>query len=271
MAIIMKAQPVINKLFKNWKPYYGLTIFTNSKDEGSKIYVQNKEKFCAKHNVKCNVIEYPSNESTFIRERVKALCNGKVMCQKPYPSVDYSIDDFVKEMDAVDDADKFSIESKNIFNNDPSINNAPATPAGVMRLLDYYIGLDKLSGMNAVVIGRSEIAGRPIAKLLDRYNCTVTLCHSYTKNLAEYTKNADLIVSAVGQPNLVTADMVKENSIIVDVGIRRGTDGKIHGDCDYDNLVNKVYAITPVPGGVGPMTVASLIYGLGGESNGTEE
>ncbi len=119
-----------------------------------------------------------------------------------------------------------------------------------------------LKGKNAVVIGRSDIVGKPMAKLLLENDCTVTICHSHTKNLSEYTKNADIIVVAAGKQNLLTADMLSPNKkpIIIDVGINVDSDGKLHGDCDYDNLVDKCEYITPVPGGVGLLTRCALLH-----------
>ena len=131
----------------------------------------------------------------------------------------------------------------------------PATPAGVMRILDHY-KVD-LNGKNATVIGRSNVVGKPLAFLLLQRNATVTICHSRTKDLAEHTKNADVVVAAVGKPGLVTADMIKEGAYVVDVGTTR-VEGKLKGDVDFDNVIKKAHC-SPVPGGVGPMTVSMLI------------
>jgi methylenetetrahydrofolate dehydrogenase (NADP+)/methenyltetrahydrofolate cyclohydrolase len=131
----------------------------------------------------------------------------------------------------------------------------PATPLGVMAILDHYNV--EISGKNATVIGRSNVVGKPLALMLLERNATVTICHSRTKDLAEHTKNVDILVAAVGKPGLVTADMVKEGAYVVDVGTTR-VEGKIVGDVDYENVVKKAHC-SPVPGGVGPMTVAMLI------------
>ena len=133
----------------------------------------------------------------------------------------------------------------------------PATPLGVMMLLNHY-NINP-EGMNAVVIGRSNIVGAPMAKLLLNANATVTLCHRYTKDLSHFTKHADLIVVATGIVNLINKDMVKDGVIIVDVGINK-VDGKIVGDVDFENVKEKASYITPVPGGVGPMTISALIH-----------
>ncbi len=133
----------------------------------------------------------------------------------------------------------------------------PATPQGVMMLLDHYN--INLRGVNAVVVGRSNIVGAPMAKLLLNADATVTLCHRHTKDLSHFTKQADLIVSATGVVNIITKEMVKEGVIIVDVGINR-VNGKIVGDVDFENVKEKASYITPVPGGVGPMTISALIH-----------
>ena len=131
------------------------------------------------------------------------------------------------------------------------------TPAGVMRMLEEY-KID-IEGKHAVVIGRSNIVGKPLAQCLLNKNATVTICHSRTKNLGEITKQADILVAAIGKPKFVTADMVKEGAVVIDVGINRNEDGKLVGDVDYQNVESKAAYITPVPGGVGPMTIAMLM------------
>jgi len=134
----------------------------------------------------------------------------------------------------------------------------PATPSGIMKMLEYYNV--ELEGKDAVVIGRSNIVGKPMALMLLYRNATVTLCHSRTKNLSEYTKRADIIISAVGKPGLITEDIVKENAVIIDVGTTKIGD-RLMGDVDFDNVIKKA-SVSPVPGGVGPVTIASLIYNL---------
>ena len=133
----------------------------------------------------------------------------------------------------------------------------PCTPYGVVKMLEEYkIPID---GRNVVVIGRSNIVGKPMAQLLLNKNATVTICHSKTNDLAKYTKEADIIVSAVGHLNILTADMVKDNVVVIDVGINRKSDGSLSGDVDFKGILEKVSYITPVPGGVGPMTIAMLM------------
>ena len=133
----------------------------------------------------------------------------------------------------------------------------PCTPAGVMELLKYY-NID-VSGKECVVIGRSNIVGKPMAMLLLHENATVTVCHSKTKELANVTRRADILICAVGRPMFVTADMVKDGAVVIDVGINRKPDGKLCGDVDFENVEKKASFITPVPGGVGPMTISMLM------------
>ena len=132
------------------------------------------------------------------------------------------------------------------------------TPLGVMKLLERE-GID-LQGKNAVVLGRSETVGKPMAMLLLNANATVTICHSKTKNLKEICRNADVLVSAIGKPKFVTTDMVKDDAVVIDVGINRDEAGKLCGDVDFENVKDKTSYITPVPGGVGPMTITMLMY-----------
>ncbi|MBP3437428.1 MAG: bifunctional methylenetetrahydrofolate dehydrogenase/methenyltetrahydrofolate cyclohydrolase FolD [Clostridia bacterium] len=134
----------------------------------------------------------------------------------------------------------------------------PCTPAGIMELLRFY-GIS-VKGKNCVVIGRSNIVGKPMAMLLLAQDGTVSICHSKTNNLRQITQQADILVAAVGRPRFVTADMVKEGAVVIDVGINRLDDGKLCGDVDFDTVAPKAYAITPVPGGVGPMTITMLLY-----------
>ena len=133
----------------------------------------------------------------------------------------------------------------------------PSTPKGIMKLIEST-DID-VQGKNAVVVGRSNIVGKPIAMLLMRKNATVTICHSKTKNIKDICKNADILVVAIGRANFITADMVKENAVVIDVGINRLETGKLAGDVDYENVKDKAGFITPVPGGVGPMTIAMLM------------
>ena len=155
------------------------------------------------------------------------------------------------------DVDGFCAENVgNLAMNRETITSC--TPFGVMKLLEEY-KID-LCGKNAVVLGRSNIVGKPMAMLLLNANATVTVCHSKTKNLKEICASADILVVAIGRAKFVTADMVKEGTVVIDVGMNRDANGKLCGDVDYDNVQKKVSYITPVPGGVGPMTITMLLY-----------
>ena len=155
------------------------------------------------------------------------------------------------------DVDGFSVENLGLLTLHKE-KLVSCTPLGVMKMLESE-GIDP-TGKQAVVIGRSDTVGKPMAMLLLNANATVTVCHSKTKNLAEICKNADILVAAIGRPKFVTRDMVKEGAVVVDIGINRTADGKICGDVDFENVADKTSYITPVPGGVGPMTITMLMY-----------
>ena len=144
-----------------------------------------------------------------------------------------------------------------VYGNDCFIS---CTPFGIMKIFEYY-NID-VEGKNAVVVGRSNIVGKPMVQCLLAKHATVTVCHSRTKNLKNITSNADILVSAVGKTNFIKQDMVKEGAVVIDVGMNRNSEGKLCGDVDFDNVLPKVSKITPVPGGVGPMTIAMLLYNL---------
>lgn len=238
----------------------GLAVIIVGENPASKIYVANKEKACAEIGI--NSYKYALPEET-TQEELLALIdklnkddkiNG-ILCQLPLPKhicekdILYSISPN-KDVDAFhpQNVGKIMIGEYDFL---------PCTPAGVIEMLDYS-GID-LTGKNCVVIGRSNIVGKPMSMLLLQKNATVTICHSRTKDLASITSKADVLVAAIGKPKFVTADMVKDGAVVIDVGINRDENGKLCGDVDYDAVFDKVSAITPVPGGVGPMTIAVLM------------
>lgn len=236
----------------------------------SKAYVGNKIKFCAEVGYKSTLKEYPDtiSEAELLSE-IQALnddaeLDGYIV-QLPLP--DHISDDKVIEaVDARKDVDGFHVENvgKMVAGLDTFL---PATPFGITKIMDHY-GLSA-NGKNVVIIGRSHIVGRPMSILLSQSrpygNGTVTVCHSRTKNLNELCKEADIIVAAIGRPNFVTAEMVKEGAIVIDVGINRVEDAsrkrgyRLVGDVDFEAVSEKASAITPVPGGVGPMTIVGLM------------
>ena len=237
----------------------GLAVIIVGEDPASKVYVSNKKKACEALGIISREYALPENTTEQeLLDLIKELnadpeING-ILCQLPLPKhLDEKL--IINSIDPEKDVDAFHpVNVGKIMIGD--FYFLPSTPAGVMEMLEYE-GID-VTGKNCVVIGRSNIVGKPMNMLLLHKNGTVTICHSKTKNLAEICKNADILVAAVGRPNFVTADMVKEGAVVIDVGINR-VDGKLCGDVDFENVKDKASAITPVPGGVGPMTIAMLM------------
>ena len=237
----------------------GLAVIIVGEDPASKVYVSNKKKACEALGIISREYALPENTTEQeLLDLIKELnadpeING-ILCQLPLPKhLDEKL--IINSIDPEKDVDAFHpVNVGKIMIGD--FYFLPCTPAGVMEMLEYE-GID-VTGKNCVVIGRSNIVGKPMNMLLLHKNGTVTICHSKTKNLAEICKNADILVAAVGRPNFVTADMVKEGAVVIDVGINR-VDGKLCGDVDFENVKDKASAITPVPGGVGPMTIAMLM------------
>ena len=237
-----------------------LAVIIVGNDPASRVYVNNKKKAC--EYVGFRSLEYALPEETSEQELLELIdklnadesVNG-ILCQLPVPK---HIDD-EKVIDRISpdkDVDGFSkINVGKLWLGEYDL--AACTPMGVMELLKYYN--IEVSGKNCVIIGRSNIVGKPMAALLLEQNGTVTICHSRTKNLAEVTSKADILVAAVGRAGFVTADMVKEGAVVIDVGINRNAEGKLCGDVDFDAVKDKTSYITPVPGGCGPMTIALLM------------
>ena len=237
----------------------GLAVIIVGEDPASKVYVANKKKAC--ENLGIISEEYALPETTTNEELLALIeelnntpsING-ILCQLPLPRhLDEKL--IINSIDPEKDVDAFHpFNVGKIMIGD--FYFLPCTPAGVMEMLKYEN--IEVEGKNCVVIGRSNIVGKPMNMLLLHQNGTVTVCHSKTKNLKEICRNADILVAAVGRPKFVTEDMVKEVAVVIDVGINR-VDGKLCGDVDFENVKNKASAITPVPGGVGPMTIAMLM------------
>ena len=238
----------------------GLAVIIVGDDPASQVYVKNKEKAC--DEVGFYSEKYALSENTTQEELnnlVKQLNNKKeisgILCQLPLPK---HLDDkeVINLIDPIKDVDAFHpVNVGAIMIGD--YNFLPCTPAGVMELI-HSTGVD-VTGKKAVVIGRSNIVGKPMAMLLLHKHGTVTICHSRTVNLKEICANADILVAAIGKAKFVTADMVKEGAVVIDVGMNRDENGKLCGDVDFENVKDKAEAITPVPGGVGPMTIAMLM------------
>lgn len=237
----------------------GLAVILVGDDPASKIYVANKKKACEDLGFVSEEYLLPENTKTSeLLELINVLNNEKsingILCQLPLPK---QIDEqtVINAISPLKDVDAFHPSNVGkIMIGDYDF--VPCTPAGIMEMLKYYN--IEISGKNCVVIGRSNIVGKPMSMLLLHQNGTVTTCHSRTKDLSEYTRKADILVSAVGKANFVTADMVKDGAVVIDVGMNR-ENGKLCGDVVFDEVSKKASFITPVPGGVGPMTIAMLM------------
>ena len=237
----------------------GLAVVLVGNDPASAIYVRNKNKTCKKlgfHSFE-NILPSNTNESTLLglihELNTDDRVNG-ILVQLPLPN-HISSHKILEAINPKKDVDGFHLENiGRLVTGNATFK--PCTPEGIIQLLDHYEV--KIEGKNAVVLGRSNIVGKPISLLLLERNATVTVCHSKTQNLSVITKSADILIAAIGKPNFVTEDMVKDNAIVIDVGINR-VDNKLIGDVDYQSVFKKVSLITPVPGGVGPMTIAMLM------------
>ena len=238
----------------------GLAVIIVGNDPASRTYVNNKKKACEATGIISE--EYALPEDTTMDEllalikelNAKKSING-ILCQLPLPK---HLDEkaVIENIDPIKDVDAFhAVNTGHIMIGDYSF--LPCTPAGIMEMLKYYN--IEIEGKECVVIGRSNIVGKPMAMLLLQKNGTVTICHLRTKNLKEVTSRADILVAAVGIPYFVTADMVKDGAVVIDVGMDRNKDGKLCGDVDFAEVEKKASYITPVPGGVGPMTIATLM------------
>lgn len=238
----------------------GLAVIIVGNDPASRTYVNNKKKACEATGIISE--EYALPEDTTMQEllalirelNAKKSING-ILCQLPLPKqLDEKV--IIENIDPIKDVDAFhAVNTGHIMIGDYSF--LPCTPAGIMEMLKYYN--IEIEGKECVVIGRSNIVGKPMAMLLLQKNGTVTVCHSRTKNLKEITSRADILVAAVGKPYFVTADMVKDGAVVIDVGMDRNKEGKLCGDVDFAEVEKKASYITPVPGGVGPMTIATLM------------
>ena len=237
-----------------------LAVILVGNDPASAVYVKNKQKACIETGINPIQITMPedTDEKTLLDKIDELNADDSVhgiLVQLPLPK-HISEKKVIERISPTKDVDAFThdsvgriVEGKYTF--------LPCTPAGIMKLLEYY-GVD-IQGKECVIIGRSNIVGKPMALLMLNASGTVTVCHSKTKNLAEVTKRADILVVAIGKAEFVTADMVKEGAVVIDVGINRMPDGKLKGDVEFDGVSKVASLITPVPGGVGPMTISMLM------------
>ena len=237
----------------------GLAVVLVGDDPASAVYVKNKNKTCK--NIGFQSFEHilPKNTS---EDKLLNLINelnnddqvNGILVQLPLPS-HISSKKVLVAINPQKDVDGFHLENVGRLVTGNSLFK-PCTPAGIIQLLDEY--KIEIEGKNAVIIGRSNIVGKPVSFLLLERNATVTICHSRTKDLPSITRSADILIAAIGKPNFVSLDMVKNNAVVIDVGINR-LDGKLVGDVDFASVSKQASLITPVPGGVGPMTIAMLM------------
>ena len=272
MAVIMDGKELSKKIreqvkeeverLNNKNIFPKLAVIMVGEDPASKVYVRNKSKACIDTGIEYE--EFLLNENISMEELLKVIrkLNERkdihgILLQSPIPKpldiyAAFEAIDFRKDVDGFHPINigRLTLNKQTFIS---------CTPHGVMKLLEEY-NID-LKGANVVILGRSNIVGKPLAQCLLNEDATVTICHSKTKNIEEITKNADIVISAIGKPKFVSSDMIKENAVVIDVGINRLSDG-IVGDVDFENVKNKASYITPVPGGVGPMTIVMLLHNV---------
>ncbi len=267
MAVILDGKKLRDKIFANLKAKTDsmpvkptLAVILAGDNPSSIIYVNNKKKCAEKLGINSTVITYSSDvKESELLNKVNELNNNKnvtaILVQLPLPEHinQFNIIDAIAPEKDVDGLTTYN--SGKLFSGEKPFVY-PCTPKGIMLLLDEY-GIE-IEGKHAVVIGRSNLVGKPVAQMLLNRNATVTMCHSKTKNLSDITKTADILISAVGK-KIIGENMLKNNCVVIDVGIFRDDRGKISGDVDFEAASKIASYITPVPGGVGPMTIASLM------------
>lgn len=239
----------------------GLAVIIVGEDSASQIYVRNKIKACGELGIRSYSYTLPETASqaeleSLLDNLAKDDDVDGILLQMPL-SKHLDSDAAVARIPFEKDVDGFTAKNLGLLLQHKE-KTVACTPLGVMKMLEKY-GIDP-TGKRAVILGRSETVGKPMAMLLLNANATVTICHSRTHNFKEVCKEADILVAAVGKANFVTADMVKEGAVVIDIGMNRDDNGKLCGDVDFNNVKEKASYITPVPGGVGPMTITMLMY-----------
>ncbi len=237
-----------------------LAVVIVGENPASKTYVRNKQRACEEVGIRSSVITLPEEvtEQALIQE-IRALNRSPevtgILVQLPLPQ-QIKTQTIIEAINPAKDVDGF--HPLNVGRLNSGLNGIiPCTPMGILTLLQHEN--IELAGKHVVIIGRSEIVGKPMAQLCLAHDATVTICHSKTKDLNTFTQQADILIVAIGRPQFVTADMVKDGAVVIDVGINRLESGKLVGDVDFEQVEPKTSYITPVPGGVGPMTIASLL------------
>lgn len=239
-----------------------LVVILVGNDPSSEIYVNNKNLRAEKLGIKSRIIKLSSKVSELeLLNQIDALNEDKnvhaILVQMPLPK-HINVNNVIKRIVSNKDVDGFNpINMGSLFSNTEDNIPVACTPKGIMRMLSHY--KIEVTGKHVVIVGRSNIVGRPLAALFLNANATVTITHSYTEKLSDITKTADILVSAIGKPNFITSKYVKEHATVIDVGINRNSEKKLTGDVDFDNVIGKVDYITPVPKGVGPMTISMLM------------
>jgi len=267
MTTILDGKKLRDKILENLKQKVekfqikpSLVVILVGENPASQIYVNNKKKIAQQIGINSQVISYPENVSEeIVLNKIKELNEDKnvtaILVQLPLPN-HISKDKVINTISPQKDVDGFTpYNFGRLFSGEKPIVY-PCTPKGILLLLDEYE--IELEGKHAVVVGRSNIVGRPVAQMLLDRNATVTMCHSHTKNLAQIIKTADVVVSAVGK-NIIKGEMLKSNCVVIDVGIFKDSNGKTRGDADFESSSKIASYISPVPGGIGPMTIASLM------------
>lgn len=258
----LQIQEEIKQSIKHCMIRPSLAVIQIGDDPASNTYIKNKEKACENVGIYFRHFKFDdTTQELTIINKIKELNNDEyvngIMIQLPIPEK-YNEKRLLNSIVNTKDVDGLTdINTGRLINGRKSIT--PCTPLGIMTLLNKYN--ISLTGKNVVIVGKGRLVGRPLINLMLNEGATVTVCHSKTVDLKKHTKNADVLVVAVGKKNLITADMVKDNAVVIDVGINV-EDGKLYGDVDYKNIVKKTSMITPVPGGVGPMTVAMLLQNI---------
>ncbi len=238
----------------------GLTVILVGDDPASQVYVRNKANTFTKLGLNSSVEQYPASLSEeALCDRIRELNNDPsvhgILVQLPLPA-NLDANKVIETISPEKDVDGFHISNAGALMTGRPLF-IPCTPYGVMKMLESENV--ELRGAEAVVIGASNIVGKPMALLLQKAGATVTICNSKTKDLSAHTKRADVLVVATGRPEMITGDMIKPGAIVIDVGINRGADGKLKGDVEFSSAKDVASAITPVPGGVGPMTIVMLL------------
>lgn len=248
-----------NKLLK--RPL--LAIVQVGSDSASNVYIRQKVLRAAEVGIETQIIQFSAHISgEILIDKINELNDNQnitaYIIQLPLPK-HINVDYVVQAIDPRKDADGFHPYNYGLFAQNKG-GISPCTPAGIIWFLDK-LKVD-LTGMNVTVLGRSNHVGKPTATFFEQRDATVTLCHSKTNNIKQHTLNADIIVVAIGKPNFIKNDMIKKGAIVIDVGIHRLDDGSLCGDVDFDSCKDKAHMITPVPGGVGPLTVAMLLQNV---------